>query len=135
MSTVQVRVKFTSGIYEYIFPHVQSIRDPIEGGKDTIIEGKRADGSIRIPGGKKSQIITIHGLILEDDYNDIMSEISDMRTNVVRDTGTLSLQHYDGSWISDWSYTVVRDGEIEFEDSLRFNDQFYSVRFLVLVYS
>ena len=135
MSTVQVRVKFTSGVYEYIFPHAQAIRDPEAGGKDVIIDGNRADGCIVIPGGKKSIEIMVSGKIIGNDYNDITTEMDSMRTNVVRDIGTLALQHYDSGWQDDWSYSVKRIEPIEFEESLRFNYQDYTVRFLVISYS
>jgi hypothetical protein len=120
----------------FVFPLVQAISDPQEGMKATVIPGTRADGSIVIPGGKRSQEIVVRGIIFDNaGYNNIITVMDDMRSEVTTNPGTLSLQHWNGgSWSSDWSYTVIRVNEIEFSDSLRYVDQEYTVRFLVLAY-
>lgn len=132
----QVRVYFTDGSSTYTFPYVQSVSDPKEGIKSTVIPGTRSDGSIVIPGGKKSQNIIIRGLIVYNQgYISIMSEKNQMQTNVTTNPATLSMQHWNGSsWIPDWTYSVIRTEEITFEDSLRFVDLPYSATFLVLSY-
>ena len=131
-----VRVYFNDGTKTYAFPHVQSVSDPKEGIKATVIPGTRGDGSIVIPGGRKSQEIIVKGVIIDSDgYTDIMTEIGNMKTNVTTSSATLSLQNYTGgAWVNDWAYTVRRIDEIQFSESLRTNDQEYEVRFLVLAY-
>jgi len=132
----QVRIIFEEGVNEYIFPVAQAVSDNEPGDKDVIIEGNRADGSIVIPGGKKSVEITVKGIIIDETgYEAITTKIGTMRTSVNTNVGTLSMQHYDGGdWVNDWSYAVKRIGEIEFPDSFRTIDQEYTVRFLVLAY-
>lgn len=134
MSTV--RLFFSDGVNDYTFPLAQSVSDPKEGMKATVIEGKRGSGSIVIKGGKKSQEITIRGKIAhEDGYMNITSAMNEMREKVSDDVATLSMQYWNGaSWVDDWSYTVQRIEEIEFPDSMRTWVQDYSARFLVLSY-
>ena len=138
MASYTVRVVLNSGISgsEYIFPNVFHISDPEAGGKDTVIDGNRADGSIVIPGGKKSEEITIRGRLIDNDgYADLTTRISAMRTLVTRDPATLTLMHWTGStWQNDWSYTVRRIDSIDFEESLRTWEQPYSCRFLITGY-
>jgi hypothetical protein len=132
----QVRLYFNDGANQYTFPCVQSVSDPKEGMKATVIEGTRGDGAIIIPGGKRSQEIRISGVIVDNDgYTDITTEMNNMRSKVTTNVATLSLQHYTGgTWVNDWSYTVRRIDEITFADSLRIIDQEYEVRFMVLSY-
>jgi hypothetical protein len=135
MSTVQVRVRFVSGAIDYTLPHVYAVSDPQSGMKATVIHGNRSDGAIIIPGGRKSIEINVKGRLFDNDgYNDITTLMSTMRTNLTTDVGTLYLQHYSGTWITDWSFQVRRIDEISFPESLRITDQEYEVRFLVLVY-
>lgn len=137
MSTVQVRVRFSVGSMDYDLPHVFSITDPQPSIKAVVIDGRRADGAIVIPGGKKSEEIVVRGTIIADDYNAVTDIIDNIRTYITTDVGILSLQHYDPdttSWISDWSYTVRRIDKIDFSESLRIVDQEYSIRFLILSY-
>ena len=105
--------------------------------KATIIRGNRGDGSITIPGGKKSIEIRIRGKIIDDTgYDAITSKMNEMRTKVTSGSATLKMQHYNGSWIDDWAYTVRRITEIRFPQSLRTEDdsQGYEVVFLVISY-
>jgi hypothetical protein len=136
MSTSIVRVYFSEGANQYAFPHVQSVSDSVAGMKATIIEGNRASGSIVIPGGQKSIEITVKGIIVDNDgYTDITTEMGNMRSKVTTNVATLSLQHFiGGNWVNDWSYSVRRIEEITFDDSLRYVDQPYEVKFLVLAY-
>ncbi len=138
MASYIVQVVLNSGISgsEYIFPHVFSISDPKEGMKATVIEGTRGDGVIVIPGGKKSQEITIQGRLIDNDgYADLTTLMATMRTMVTTDQCTLTLMHWTGStWANDWAYTVRRIDEIDFPESLRTWDQEYSIRFLVIAY-
>ena len=134
MSTVTVRLYFNDGTSTYTFPHVQSVSDPKEGIKAVVIDGTRADGSIVIPGGKKSQEIVVKGIIFEDNYLAIMTEKASMESGVTTNPATLKLQYWNGAWQDSWSLTVRRITEIEFDDSLRFNEQPYSASFLVLNY-
>ena len=131
----QVRFYFDDGTNQYTFPYVFHVSDPKEGMKATIIKGNRGDGSIIIPGGKKSQEIRIRGKIIDEDgYNDITTLMNEMRTKVTTNSATLKMQYYSGSWISDWEYTVRRITEIRFPQSLRTDSQEYEVVFLVLTY-
>jgi len=136
MANATVRLYFNDGSHTYTFPLVQSISDPEEGMKDTVIEGIRADGSLVIPGGKKSAEITVKGVILKNTgYQDIITEMNNMRTNVTNSVATLSLQYLSGiTWINSWAYVVKRRGAIRFEDSLRYVEQPYECVFLVLQY-
>ena len=134
----QVRFIYNQGeANEYVFPYAFHTTDPEPGMKATIIRGNRADGSIIIPGGKKSQEIRIRGKIIEDTgYTAIISKMNEMRTKITTGSATLKMQHYNGSWVDDWAYTVRRIAEIRFPQSLRTEDnpQEYEVVFLVISY-
>src|SRR3972149_7516911 len=134
MASFTVVVNFNDGINNYDLPHVFKVSDPKEGIKATVIEGTRGDGVIVIPGGKKSQEITIEGRLIDNDgYEDLTTLINEMKTKVTTNQATLTLKHWTGStWQNDWSYTVRRIDEIEFEESLRTWEQPYSIRFLVI---
>lgn len=136
MPNYHVDLVFNDGTNTYTFPLVQSISDPVEGMKATVIEGNRANGSIVIPGGKKSQEIKITGILLDNDgYVDLTSLMADMRSKVTTSVATLTLKHYASGWVNDWVYTVRRINQIEFdENSMRTNDISYTVSFLVLSY-
>ena len=141
MASYQVRVNFDDGVHDYNFPHVQNISDPKEGMKATVIGGTRADGSIVIPGGKKSQTIRVAGILFDaDGYEDLTTLMNTLRSNVTTDPATLTLEHWDstisggGDWTTDWAYSVVRTEEIDFPDSMRTESQNYTVSFLVTAY-
>lgn len=139
MADVDVRVTFKeSGGTLYTLPHVYHLTDPKEGMKATVIQGKRGDGSICIPGGKKSQMIVVRGTLLGEDYRDLTSQISDLKSNITTELATLKLQYKNllGNWVDDWSYTVRRIDEIRFpfSDSYRTAHQEYEISFLVLAY-
>jgi len=136
MTNYQVTVNFSDGTYDYDLLHVFSISDPKEGMKATVIRGNRADGSIVIPGGKRSQEITIKGRIFDTDgYPDIATAMNTMKTQVTTDVATLTLKYWTGSaWQNTWQYTVRRINEIRFPTSLRNDEQTFEVSFLVLVY-
>jgi len=139
MTDYQVKIIFKeneSGSDEYQLLGVQSENGSnLTGNKDTVIEGTRSSGSILIPGGKKSQRITISGIILGNDYKAITDLMTAMKTAITTNEATLTMEHKEGaSWIQDWEYTVQRIGEIEFEDNLRISYQPYNVTFLVLSY-
>ena len=138
MADFTVQVVFQLGVSgeEYILPHVFKISDPKEGIKATVIEGTRGDGVIVIPGGRKSQEITIQGRLFDNDgYADLTTLITQMKNMITTDLATLTLQHWNGAtWIQDWQYTVRRLDEIDFPESLRTFDQEYNVRFLVIAY-
>ena len=130
-----VRLYFDDGTNQYTFPFVFHVNDPKEGIKATIIRGTRGDGSIIIPGGKKSQEIRIRGKIIDENgYNAISSKMNEMRQKVTTNNATLKMQHYNGSWVSDWEYTVRRITEIRFPQSLRTDSQEYEVTFFVISY-
>jgi len=138
MASYTVRVVLNSGISgsEYIFPNVFQISDPEAGMKSTVIEGNRASGSIVIPGGKKSEEITVRGRLIDNDgYADLTTRISAMRTFVNTDPATLTLEHWTGStWQTDWQYSVRRIESIDFPESLRTWEQEYNCRFLIVGY-
>jgi hypothetical protein len=135
MASYTVVINFTEGTINYDLPHVFQISDPKEGIKATVIEGTRGDGVIVIPGGKRSQEIIIRGRLIDNDgYADLTTLISEMKTKVTTNQATLTLKHYDGTWVQDWAYTVRRIEEIEFPESLRIWEQEYSIRFLVIAY-
>ena len=121
---------------EYQLPLVQfESGSNMTGMKETIIEGTRADGCIIIPQGKKSQRITINGVILGEDYKEITDKMNTMKSNISTDVATLTMEHYyGGDWVTDWTYNVRRIGEIEFPASLRTSYQDYNINFIVLTY-
>jgi hypothetical protein len=104
--------------------------------KATVIEGTRGNGSIVIPGGKKSQEIRINGRLFDNNgYIAITTLMTTMKNMVTTAQATLTLEHLvGGSYTPDWSYTVRRISEIDFPESLRTYEQEYSVRFLVIAY-
>lgn len=137
MTSYTVRVVLNADVSgsEYIFTNVFHVSDPKEGIKATKIDGTRGDGCIIIPGGKKSQEITVRGRLIDNDgYADLTSLMNTMRTMVTTDQATLTLEHLDGTWQTDWVYTVRRIDEIQFPESLRIWEQEYEVKFLVIAY-
>lgn len=142
MANYNVRVIFQKGESdEYVFPHVFAISDPKEGMKATVIPGNRGDGSIVIPGGKRSQEISIKGKFWDDDgYKDLTTLMNTMRLKVSTNLATLTLEHWDstlsggGDYVTDWSYSVRRIEEIRFPESLRTDYQDYEVLFFVVAY-
>jgi hypothetical protein len=135
MSDYIVKVNFNDGTHDYDLPYVFHITDPKEGIKATVIHGKRADGCIVIPAGKRSSTIRVRGNLVGDDYKEITDDMNTMKVNVTTDTATLTLKHKEGvSWITDWSYTVRRINEIVFPQSLRTGKQEYEITFIVIAY-
>jgi hypothetical protein len=136
MGNYTVRTIFYDGTNTYTFPLVQSISDPQEGMKATVIPGIRGNGSIVIPGGKKSQEIIIKGIILDNDgYIDITTAMDDMRSKVTTNAATLTIEHWTGStWQPDRVWNIRRINEITFGDSMRICDIEYTVNFLVIAY-
>lgn len=134
----QVKIIFLkdeTGAVEYQLPHVFSVSDPQPGMKATVIRGTRGDGSIVIAGGKRSQVITITGKLVDaDGYKDITTLITEMRTKITTDVAILTMKHYDSGWVNDWQYTVRRIEEIRFPKSMRVSSQEFEVSFLVLAY-
>ncbi len=132
----QVRIIYNQGeANEYVFPYIFHVNDPKEGMKATVIRGTRGDGNIIIPGGKKSIEIRVRGKIIDENgYNAITSKMNEMRQKITTGSATLKMQHYNGSWQNDWSYTVRRINEIIFPESLRTDSQNYEVPFLVTSY-
>jgi len=132
MTDYLTKITFNS----YKLPGVQSENGSnLTSNKDTIIEGVRADGAIVIPGGRKSQRITITGVILGSDYKTITDLMNTMKSSITTATATLTMQHKESSWVNDWSYTIKRIGEIEFPPNMRTSYQEYSIEFLVLSYT
>ena len=118
--------KFTFNSYE--LPTVYSVSDPKEGIKNVVIEGFRSDGSVVVPGGKKSQEIVVQGIIVGEDFDEVSAGIDALKAGVTTEPATLAFG-------SEWSYTVRRLTEIEFEaDTRRTSYQKYTIRFLVLSY-
>lgn len=136
MSNYTVVLNFNDGTNNYDLPHIFSISDPNPGMKATVIEGIRASGSIVIPGGKKSIEINVSGRLIDNDgYADLTTLINDMKSKITTNQATLILKHWTGStWQNDWSYLVRRIDEIDFSESLRTQEQEYSIRFLVISY-
>jgi len=127
-----------SGDEEYIFPLVQTISDPAEGSKGIVHEGTRANGSIWIPAGKKSQKIKVTGILWADGYEALTEAINALKTAVTNDPATLTLKHdAESGYENDWQYTVVRLGEIEINDKneMRTDTVEYTINFLVLSYN
>jgi len=103
--------------------------------KATVIGGTRGDGSLVIPGGKKSQEINVKGKLVAEGYKAITELMDALRTNITTDSATLTLQHNIGAgYVIDWSYTVRRIEEIRFPASKRTSSQDYEVGFLVTAF-
>lgn len=143
MVSYRVIINFSDGTYDYDLPHVFVVSDPKEGIKATVIEGRRGDGSLVIPGGKKSQELIIRGRLIDNDgYADIVTLMNEMRTKVTTNVATLTMKHLnplygesgEDEYIIDWAYTVRRIDTIEFLESLRISSQEYEIRFLVISY-
>lgn len=134
-----VRITFledSTGAVEYQLPHIFHVSDPQQGIKATVIQGTRGDGSVVIPGGKKSQEIIIRGKLFDNDgYKDLTALMTEMRTKLTTEVAILTMEHYDGGWVTDWQYTVRRITEIRFPKSMRTESQDFEVSFLVLAYS
>jgi len=137
MTSYTARITFQlddeSASLAYTFPVVQSVSDPVEGMKATVINGTRADGCIVIPGGKKSQTITVKGILIGD-LAEITTAINLMKSEVTTDIGTLTFEYDNGGWQTVWAYTVQRINEITFDESMRTDSQNYTAEFLVLSY-
>jgi len=137
-----VQVVFDKGeASEYVFPHVFALSDPQEGMKATVIRGNRGDGSIIIPGGKRSQEISVKGRLWDEDgYADITTLINEMRTKITTNLATLTLEHFDttlsggGDWVIDWQYSVRRIEDMRFPENLRTDSQDYEIQFFVVAY-
>jgi len=136
MASFVVVLNFNDGTNNYDLPHIFNLSDPKEGIKATIISGTRGDGSIVIPGGKKSQEIIVRGNLFDSDgYEDLTDAITDLKSKITNNPATLTLKHWTGStWENDWSYSVRRLNEINFPESLRLDVQEYEVSFLVIGY-
>jgi hypothetical protein len=136
MANYTVVLNFNDGVHNYNLPLVYSLSDPIEGMKATVINGTRSNGAIVIPGGKRSQTISVRGRLFDNDgYKDIAGLIATMKTNITTDVATLTLKHLEGAtWVNEWSYTVRRIEEISFPESLRTDVQEYQISFLVISY-
>ena len=137
MADYSVIFNFNDGTKNYNLPLVQSANLPKEGMKATVIPGTRGDGSICIPGGKESQIITVKGLLVNagNQHADIVTAIQTLNTNITTDVATLTKTHISGvTTITDYSYTVRRIESIKYTDSLQVYGQAYEITFLVLAY-
>lgn len=139
MDGYQVKVNFDDTVSDYDLPYVQNVSDPKEGMKATVIRGTRGDGAIIIPGGKKSQDITIKGKIFETDYKAMTLAMDALKAGITTNVATLTLEHYDDTvsapgWQVDWAYTVRRIDEIKFSDSMRIGVIEYEVTFVVIAY-
>lgn len=135
MAANQTRIRFNDGIYNYTFIAVFHLTDPKEAMKATVIRGTRGDGSLVIPGGKRSQEIIVRGKIYADDYVALTALMNTMKQSITTDSATLTLEHNIGAgWVQDWAYTVRRIEEISFPQSYRTAVQEYEVTFLVLSY-
>lgn len=131
-------LKQETGAVEYILPYIQQVSDPKEGMKAVIIGGNRGDGSVVIPGGKKSQKITVRGTLFDNDgYKDLTTLINELKDEISTDVATLTMKRLNAEtgYVNDWRYTVRRIEEIRFPKSLRTESQNYEVTFLVLSYS
>ncbi len=135
MADYEVKITFNDGSGDYILPYVQSeTGSNAADEKSVIIEGTRGDGSIYIPGGKKSKRIVIKGVILGD-YKEITDLMNDMKTKITTDTATLIMKHKEGvSWVNDWSYVVRRIGEIQFPETFRTDKQEYQINCIIIAY-
>ena len=131
--SIQVKVTFNDGSGDYDLPIVQSVSDPKEAMKATVIRGTRGDGALVIPGGKKSIDIQVKGKIYAVGYVALTALIATMKSSITTDPATLTLKHNIGEgWVTDWAYTVRRIEEISFPSSKRINIQDYNASFLVV---
>ena len=143
MANYSVRVIYNKGVSgeEYIFSLVQGITEPKAGTKDTIINGRRSDGAIVIPGGKQAQELIIKGKIWSDTgYAELMTKLNEMKALVRSGVATITKEYWNpllsggGAWETTWAYTVKRTQPIDFPDSMQTDIQDYSVNFLIIAY-
>ena len=142
MANYTVRVVYNKDLAsEYVFPLVQGITEPKAGTKDTIINGRRADGAIVIPGGKQSQELVIKGKIWSDTgYADLMTKLNTMKSGIGSDVATITKEYWNpdasggGAWETTWAYTVKRIEPIVFPDSMQTDIQDYTITFLIISY-
>lgn len=121
-----------AGQLEYQLIHIQSETGsdlPID--KHVIIEGNRGDGSIVIPGGKRSLRINVRGIITGKNYEELTNKMNEMKTKITTNVATLTLKH---NGIIDWSYTVKRISDVRFMEGLRTTRQEYEIVFLIISY-
>ena len=142
MANYTVRVVYNKGLAsEYIFPLVQGITEPKAGNKDTVINGRRADGAIVIPGGLQSQELVIKGKLWSDTgYADLMTKLNAMKAGIGSSVVTITKEYWNpdasggGAWETTWAYTVKRIEPIVFPDSMQTDIQDYTVTFLIIAY-
>jgi hypothetical protein len=137
-----VKLTFNDGSGDYDLPYIQTVSDPIPGIKANVIRGTRADGSIVIPGGKKSVEIIAKGKLWSNDgYKELMSQQDTMRANVTTAPAILTLQYFDptlsggGGWVTNWSFAVRRIEDINFSSTdMRTLSLDYDVKFFITAY-
>jgi hypothetical protein len=110
----------------YEFEHVQNIVGwPSDQPSNIEITNLRSQGSINIPGGKKSYDIALQGILLGTDYSDLTSKILALRDTVVSNTNYVLKLDKTSSTTDD--IHVIRIEPIQLNDSYRLTMQKYNV--------
>jgi len=117
----------TSGLpLVYTFPAVQFTNAPKIINKKTVIEGIRGQGCIIIPGSDSSWDLEIRGVLMADNYEDLVDLIDALESAVVMFIEYVLEIEKDSS--TEYSYNVKRIEPIEYPESLRNNYQEYSIK-------
>jgi hypothetical protein len=113
---------------QYTFLVVQSTNMPQSVKKNTVIEAKRGNGAIVIPGSDASWEIVIHSILAGADYEAIDTKIAALETVIVLHTPYVI--KFDKTATTTYSYNVKRILPIEYPDSLRNYDQVAIIKLL-----
>jgi len=71
----------------YTFEHVLDLPDwPTDNPSSVILENLRSQGAIVIPGGDKSYIFRIRGVLTSDSYTNLMTAINALKDAIVNNT-------------------------------------------------
>lgn len=113
---------------QYTFLVVQSTNMPQSVKKNALIEAKRGNGAIVIPGSDSSWEIVIHSILAGADYEAIDTKIAALETAIVLHTPYVI--KFDKTATTTYSYNVKRILPIEYPDSLRIYDQLAIIKLL-----
>jgi len=111
----------------YTFPLVQSVNCPKTIKKNYIVEAKRGNGGIIIPGSDAMWDLEVKGFLVDEDYSAIIAKIDAMESAIV--LFTQYIIKIDKTISTTYSYNVKRVIDIQYPENLRCYDQEYLVTF------
>lgn len=113
---------------QYTFLVVQATNMPQSVKKNAVIEAKRGNGAIVIPGSDASWEIVIRSILAGADYEAVDTKIATLESAIVLHTPYVL--KFDKTISTTYSYNVKRIVPIEYPDSLRIYDQEAIIKFL-----